>query len=129
MSLPELSQDINLFRWILAFLGIIVATFALKMVISFDVNKWIERRDKRRKEKLRLLCPHADADFIDGQPVVKSTMSTSFGTIRWTCQRCGSSTDDYSLVKGMVEVYAKDHKLFLQKVNKFHKYLQKYYGI
>ena len=129
MSLPELSQDINLYKWFLAFLGLIVTAFALKMVISFDFNKYLERRDNKKKERLRLLCPHADAEFVEGEPVVKSTMVSPSGTLRWVCQRCGSSTDDPGLVKDIVEAYAKDPKMFLENSKKFHKYLEKYYGI
>ena len=70
---------------------IVLATVAVKLVVSFDTNKWQERRDKKNKERFQALCPHAVLEFPkDGSVQVVSSLTSPPGTLMWICSRCKS---------------------------------------
>ena len=84
-------------RFILvAFLGIIVAIFAIKFTIRFDVNKWQESRRQQQLTKLRVLCPHVVTGWSAelNEYTITSCLTSPPGTIAFICSRCNFQTLD-----------------------------------
>ena len=109
---------------------LIIATIAIKIAISFDINKWLSRRDKRREEKARHLCPHATVDILyEDKFRVRSLMTSPPGTSVCICSRCGTQTHDINLAQRVVNSYSKNLKMLLDDENKFSKYVKKNFGI
>jgi hypothetical protein len=75
------------------FVGVIatfVATFiAIKVSLSFDVNKYLDSRKKAYMVKLRNACTHVDFVKAHGNIVVRTLFVSPPGTVQWQCQRCG----------------------------------------
>ena len=106
---------------------IVLAIVAIKLVVSFDINKWQERQDKIRKERLKALCPHADVEFLeDGRVQIISSIISPPGTLMWICSRCGITTHDADLVRRMVKEYTEKPDLLADKEKRFRKYAKKY---
>ena len=46
------------------FVFLLVATIAaIKIGVSFDINAWLKLRHKRNKERLKITCPHTEAEM------------------------------------------------------------------
>ena len=117
MSLLEIALAI-----LISVVGITLAVFAIKFAVTFDVNQWQERRDKRRKDAIKVLCPHAIIEpSEDGQPQITSTLTSPSGTLMWICTRCGLTTHDDELVRRLVKGYAENPDALLEKERKIPK--------
>ena len=125
MNLLEIAQSI-----LIGVVAIAVAIFTIKFAVTFDVNRWQERRDMRRKDAIKVLCPHAIIEpSEDGQPQITSTFTSPSGTLMWICSRCGLTTHDDELVRRLVKGYAENPDALLEKEKKFQKSAKKYLGI
>lgn len=73
---------------------ILVGLFALRVVATFDINKWQERKDERMRWRLRNACPHFIVTPIDldgrHDIEIKSLVVTTFGTTDWFCTQCNA---------------------------------------
>jgi len=84
------------FGWALA--ALLGFRLLLKGEIKFDVNAWLNKRQERKEEHLRSLCPHVQATKEDGELCLRSTYISPPGTVAWQCQKCGRWThDDYEV--------------------------------
>lgn len=110
--------------------SVTIAVFTIKFAVTFDVNQWQERRDKRRKDAIKVLCPHAIIELSEeGHPQITSTLTSPFGTLMWICSRCGLTTHDDELAHRLVNGYMENPKALLEKEKKFRKRAKKYLGI
>ncbi len=113
---------------LITFLGFIVAIFAIKFAIRFDVNKWQESKRQQRITRLRALCPHVVTEFSDelGAYIITSCISSPPGTIALICSLCGFQTLDEHMVSQRFE-YWRTHPAQLaeqyRKINKLERKL------
>lgn len=109
---------------------LIIAIIAIKIVISFDINKWLDQRNERKKEKVRHLCPHATIDVLcKNNARIRSLMTSPPGTFMWVCSRCGAQTHDGGLAQRIVSHYSENPKMLLDDEDKFLKYVKKEFDI
>ena len=67
-----------------------LSAVAFKFAVSFDLNGWLERRDKRQLQRAQLECPHVHLQRgEDGELHYRSSAVNPAGTSQWLCQRCG----------------------------------------
>lgn len=103
---------------------------AVKIAISFDINKYLERRDKKNTQKLKNACTHMIMEPVgqeDGQPLYKfqSLFESPPGTHQWQCQRCGLIRNHSNDYEERAEYYAKHPDQYLKQNEKFSKLLKK----
>ena len=102
---------------------------AIKVGFSFDLNKFMDQRRKRRKERLRVLCPHAIPDIKDGQVGIRPLMTSPSGTHDWICGRCGLRTHNGDMVDQQLRQFAENPKLLMDRETRFQKSAKKFYGV
>lgn len=78
------------------------ATLTLRVV--FNLNDYLERRERRLREKLQRTCPHFIVEVTEGSDghrvlLVKSSFSTYPGTFNCICSRCGCITQNKYLIE------------------------------
>ena len=117
---------------IVAIFLVVVAVVAIRCVISFDINKYLESRHSRRKERLQILCPHARIEKNRGKSrggkfVVRGLFYSPRGTRAWICSRCGMQTYDDIFAKNTCRYYAENIALFLTREKEFENLMQKIY--
>ena len=79
--------------WVVA---AIAGAFALKTKVKFDVNEWSKEKRRRREDRFKEICPHAEIEHSDdGQIRVHSRyVNRSEASIIWECRDCGKTTGD-----------------------------------
>lgn len=89
----------------LAIIGMLIAAVAVRGIVKFDVNQWLNDRRKRLEDNLRMLCPHVRT-FVSGNTVeVHSTFISPPGTVAWQCQICGKTNYDGSAIGAQVQYW------------------------
>ena len=69
----------------LSVIGMLIAAVAVRGVIKFDVNQWLNERRKRLEDDLRMLCPHHYFIKEDGKFIIASEIVFPPGTLAWQC--------------------------------------------
>lgn len=68
-----------------ALVALVLAIFAVRVAVTFDWNRYRERRRKEEKERLKMLCPHVYITMRGGQVSVRLTITSPYGTTQWVC--------------------------------------------
>ena len=84
----------NLASDIFYYVGVAVlaigALMVIKVGLKFDINKWLERRDKRLATRMMNACPHWAVTGVRDEGIeVRCLYNSPFGTTQWFCQQCG----------------------------------------
>ncbi|MCY3627474.1 MAG: hypothetical protein OXG88_07535 [Gammaproteobacteria bacterium] len=107
-------------------IALALTIIVVKVVISFDINKWQESRLNKLKVKIRLSCPHVHMRVREDDKVeVKSLFYTPFGTTNWICTQCGSTTPDKRQVDDILKYYAKNINAYNSQMKKTKKLYKK----
>ena len=117
-------------QFIVVVLTMILGAIAIRVTFNFDVNKYLERRDRRLEQKLKNTCTHLNMEYAgqeEGKPLYKiqSLFESPSGTLQWQCQRCGlvrSHNNDYDK---RAEYFAKNPDEYVKLHKKFQKLLKK----
>ena len=115
--------------WLIALISIPLAAVAIKIGLNFDINKYLETRHERQKEKLRILCPHAELGEENGVTIVIPLPISPPDTSQWICERCGTTAHGPDLFDRAMETYRKNPQLLLRDENRFQKYAKKFYKL
>ncbi len=69
---------------------ILAAILTLRVAATFNVTEWLENRRRRRREALRVLCPHATVVGRDakGHFEIKCLIVSPPSMFHAQCQRC-----------------------------------------
>ncbi len=121
--MAELSFEQIVILLILAIIGTVV----VKVTFSFDLNRYLESRQKSYIAKLRNACTHLE--FFrnnEGQAGFRSFFISPSGTLQWQCQQCGlwKHLGDNE-VNRQADYYSTHPKEFMKQNKKFYKLLKK----
>ena len=99
----------------LAIIGMLIAAVAVRGVVKFDVNQWLNDRQNRREENLRMLCPHVRTVDKDNSFELYSTFISPPGTRAYQCQRCGHITYDESGIDAQMQYWCANPNALIQR--------------
>ena len=102
--------EVSMLEAALAVLAAALAAIAVKVGISFDLNRWREERHRRAGERLQALCTHTRV-FLDeeGRRIgVESFMMSPAGRLDWECSRCRFTTDDPHMAERHTRYWAEN---------------------
>ena len=126
--------DLVWWQWVLGVfisgLGLLFGAMAFKIAFKFNVTDWLDRRDRKRKERVMLHCPHVDMSLTDndGEFRVTGLMISPDGTNQAQCTQCGTVfIGGYEQGEELVTFYAKNPDVYLERMKKFRKALKKAY--
>lgn len=113
------------FIWLLV--AIVVTVIVIKVTISFDLNRYLEQKQKNLKEKAKNYCPHIFMKEIEGKLVIQSAYISPSGTANYICQRCGTMLYDidHQAEESRVRFFLENPKELNKQNNKFRKLLKK----
>ena len=72
----------------------ILAVFAIKGNVKFDLNQWLKDRRQALETNLRALCPHVNVVKHEGKTAIRPLFVSPPGTAAWRCERCGVVVND-----------------------------------
>ena len=88
-----LGSGLDFWQIILGIIVITLSVITIKVAVSFDVNKFLERRDKNNLSKLKNACPHFALVMLEGRKFeVRSLFYKPMGTLDHVCRQCGLQT-------------------------------------
>ena len=110
--------------------AIVTLKFALKVVASLDLNRWLEQRRERSRERIRVICPHALLEPAGSETfqVVPLLRPAPLATM-WICGRCQFKTHDGALVHMLMQEYSHNVQLLIKREKLYQKHVKKYLGI
>ena len=94
---------------------------AIKGVIKFDINQYLNDRRERLEENLRLLCPHVK--FVqEGENIsVGSTFVSPSGTQAYICQQCGRENYDHPNIVNDLEYWNNNPNKLIEHMKRMNK--------
>ncbi len=112
---------------LLTIIAIAISVIAIKITFSFNLNEYLEYRDKKLKDKIKNYCTHAEIVDIDGKIEIQSTFVSPSGTLNWVCQRCGLQLLHLDKKKETkrLEYFLKNPKEFKKQESQFKKLIKK----
>lgn len=109
--------------------GIIVLTTIsiIAVKISFDINKFLDRRDANNLQKLKNACPHFFITVLEGNEFeVRSLYYKPAGTFDHFCRQCGLRTAlDIEQHERQASHYVKNPSQLIDDQKKFTKLAKK----
>ena len=124
-KLVEIASDNGIWLAILGVIGLAIGV--ISFTIRFDYNKWQERRDNAKREKLRVLCPHTSLEFdlnrdtMSADSYFHSPMMSPY----WICRRCGTQTLDSRAPQDILQHWVKHPLDWLELEKRFLKQARK----
>lgn len=124
----------NFGNFALLIVVIAVSIIAVKIGITFDVNKYLEQRKKTHLAKAQNLCPHLEFDIVGENErnlqisvQYRSLFESPPGTIRWTCSRCGlvQNNVDENLVIQQAQHYVSNMDSYQETMKQYNKHMKK----
>ena len=87
-------------------IGLVIGVFAIKVVIKFDINLWLENRQKRLREKFMGTCPHVEMGKDGEKRFVVTTFILLPGNSAFECQLCGNVMYDSNKIERDTKFWA-----------------------
>ena len=125
--------DWEWWQWVLGVflsgIGLLFGVMAFKIAVTFNVTDWLNRRDEKRKERIRLYCPHVEIDMIgEGKFQVKGLMFSPSGTTQAQCTQCGQVfIGGYEQGEELAQYYIRNPDVYFRKMKRFKKAMKKAY--
>ena len=68
----------------------VVGIIAIRIAFKFDLNQWLERRDRKAALRLQNTCPHMTVEYAieSDQLKVESFFVSPSMTTDWICSQC-----------------------------------------
>lgn len=118
--------------WWQVIVAIVVAVLTIRVAATFNVTEWLENRHKRRKEALRVLCPHATVVWVDrnGRLEVRCLIVSPAGTLQAQCQRCGTVfSGGMHVAEHVMEEWTRDPSALIEREKLFVKRAKRLYRL
>ena len=123
-------MGMGVLKWVLAVLAAVLAAIAVKVGISFDLNRWREERHRRAGERLQALCTHTMIyRNEDGRRVAETLMISPFGRLDCYCRRCGQSTEDRRLPEQQMRFWLQNPRQWRRREKAFIRAYERLYKI
>ena len=85
------NSGLSFWQFVGLFTLTVVSIIAIR--ITFDLNKFLERRDNNNLTKLKNACPHFTLVMLEGREFeVRSLFYKPMGTLDYVCRQCGLQT-------------------------------------
>jgi hypothetical protein len=124
----------NIGNWALVIIAIAVSIIAIKIVIRFDINKYLESRKRKHIALGQNACPHMDLELIDTNDDKLEVnvkyypwFETPYGTTKWICKRCKFVVDnvDERQLEKAARHYIDNPKAYKKAMRKADKHIKK----
>jgi hypothetical protein len=121
----------NLGNWALVVIAIAISVIAIKIVVTFDLNKYLESRKRRHLALSQNACPHMSIELTktnkDGQEKIKyhPWFESPPMTTQWICKRCKlvvNNVDDRQLERA-AHYYVNNPKAYAKTMRKSDKHI------
>lgn len=87
------NTGLEFWQIIVAIVVMTLSIVTIKVAISFNLNEFLERRDKNNLIKIKNACPHFALVMLEGREFeVRSLFYKPFGTLDHICRQCGLQT-------------------------------------
>ena len=108
-------------------LVLVTAVVSLKFAFSFrfDVNRWMDSKRKRLKEKIQTTCPHTKLSVRKGGICVESLFYKPPFTWVYQCSRCGIQTCDPNAIQAIAEQYGRNPRRYLSQLKELERLINK----
>jgi hypothetical protein len=111
---------------ILLIITVVASFVVVKFAISFDVNKYLERKDKRLDRKIKNVCPHVEINQEDKEYFsIKSLFESPPGSHKWQCRKCGLIRNHNNDYEKEYEYWGSHTSEYLDRIKQFEKLLKK----
>ncbi len=116
-----------IFTKILLFIiAVWISIIAVKVKLIFDINKYLERREEKLRQRAKNVCPHAKfVKLSNGKIAIQSTFISPSWTLSWICQQCWLILHDLWNEKKRIEYYIKNPKKLIKQEKELKKILKK----
>ena len=127
--------DVNLgvSELVLAALAVVLAAIAVKVGVSFDLNRWREERHRKGVERLQALCTHTEIQRFrhEGATVTGyvSLMTSPPGYLHWQCGRCGIITLDRSVPERHGIYWRNNQREWRRREKEFDRSYRRFYKV
>ena len=91
------------------------------LAIKFDLNRFLEMRRERQKERLRFLRPHVELLPVADGFEVHSQFVSPVGTTAWQYQNCGAETHNEAATTRDLEYWATHPMAYVKRLKKIGK--------
>lgn len=122
-------------HWALAVLMLGIAAISVKVAWTFNLNEWIESKHERRKERLKVLCPHTVLSVRTnpetGKPDlhIQSLVHSAFGTTEGWCSQCGMRFNDWTESRRLSEHYGNDPEYWKKRQLKYERAVKRVFKL
>ena len=121
---------VEIAQWIVGtVVAVLTLVLTIKLAASFDINRWLEKRRERAKERVKILCPHALLERADDGTFNLVSLFQLQTLTTWVCGRCQLRTNDSEMVRRLMQEFAKDPDMFVKREKLYQKHVKKYLGI
>ena len=88
MSSGAFNTGLEWWQLLFVIIGSALSIVVVRIAISFDINKFLDRRDKKLRQKLRNACTHLDMESVgrEGNRMnykIQSLFESPSGTLKW----------------------------------------------
>lgn len=113
--------------WQFVGLLILAVVSVIAIRITFDLNKFLDRRDKNNLAKLKNACPHFSLILLEGREFeVRSLFYKPMGTLDHVCRQCGLQTAlDFEQHERQANYYVKNPEELVKSQEKLTKLARK----
>lgn len=115
------NTGLTFWQFVGLFILAVVSIIAIR--ISFDINKFLERRDKNNLVKLKNACPHFALVVLEGSEFeIRSLFYKPYGTFNHQCRQCGIETPlDMEQHERQANHYVKNPESLIKEQERFTK--------
>lgn len=104
----------------LTILSLAFLIIAVRIAVSFDINKWMESKRAVQEEKLKNICPHVYISSPNGRKIrLISHFHSPSGTIAYVCNQCGFITWDSSVPDMLLMQWGQNPSELIKQQKKF----------
>lgn len=117
---------IKFYQLIVLVITIVIGTIAVRISLSFDINKYQENKHNKQLNKLKNICTHHSLVSLGDSHGMQSLLVSPPGTLQWQCQRCGGAK--YFVdgeIEQMTEYYANNIDEYQKREKRFRKLAKK----
>lgn len=120
------NTGITFWQLLVLMITAVLTVVAVKIAVNFDINKFLERKDKRLDRKIKNICPHVEIAQEDKEHFsIKSLFESPPGTHQWQCQRCGLVRNHNNDYEKEYKYWGEHIKEYKERTKKFEKLLKK----